>query len=203
MTILYFIELLGIFSFAVSGAFAGMENKLDPFGVLVVSFMTAIGGGTLRDIMIGNLPVMWLTDNVVITLIFCSAIITMLFGHLLKHLTRTLFIFDALGVGLFTIYGVEIAMRADFGMGVCIAIGTITAVFGGVLRDVVLNKVPLVFRKEIYALAAIAGGLLYFGLKTIDLNPDIARIICALFIFIIRVIVVKYNVSLPAWYHKN
>lgn len=197
---LFIIDILGTFSFAVSGAFLAMQKKLDPFGVLVLSFVTAIGGGTLRDIMIGNLPVGWLRNETATLVIFFSAIATMFFSRFLKQFTTTLFLFDALGLGLFTIIGIELSIAKQFSVGVCIALGTITACFGGVIRDVLLNDVPLLFRKEIYAMAAIAGGLIYFGLKKIDLDENISKTICILIIFAIRVIAVKYKLSLPQLY---
>lgn len=201
--VLQAIDILGTFSFAVSGAFFAMEKKLDPFGVLILSFVTAIGGGTLRDIMIGNLPVGWLRDETATLVIFGAAIGSMLFSKWLKKLNTTLFLFDALGLGLFTIIGIEKGMELEFSMGVCIALGTITASFGGVIRDVLLNNVPLVFRKEIYALASILGGLAYFLLKASSLNNDAAKIICILLIFIIRLLAVKYKLALPLFYSKN
>lgn len=194
------IDLLGTFSFAVSGAFLAMQKKLDPFGVLVLSFVTAIGGGTLRDIMIGNLPVGWLKNDTTTIVIFSAAILTMLFGRFLKHLTTTLFLFDALGLGLFTIVGIELAIEKEFSIGVCIALGTITACFGGVIRDVLLNDVPLLFRKEIYALACITGGLSYFVLRRINLDEDVSKTIGILIIFLIRIIAVRYKLSLPQFY---
>lgn len=200
---LHVIDILGTFSFAVSGAFFAMEKKLDPFGVLILSFVTAIGGGTLRDMMIGNLPVGWLRDETATVVIFGAAIGSMLFSKWLKKLNTTLFLFDALGLGLFTIIGIEKGMQLQFSVGVCIALGTITASFGGVIRDVLLNNVPLVFRKEIYALASILGGLAYFLLKASSLNNDAAKIICILLIFIIRLLAVKYKLALPTFYSKN
>ncbi|MEP7165794.1 MAG: trimeric intracellular cation channel family protein [Ferruginibacter sp.] len=197
------IDILGTFSFAVSGAFFAMEKKLDPFGVLILSFVTAIGGGTLRDIMIGNLPVGWLRDGTATMVIFGAAIGTMFFGQWLKKINTTLFLFDALGLGLFTIIGIEKGMQLNFSTGVCIALGTITASFGGVIRDVLLNNVPLVFRKEIYALASIIGGLFYFLLTQSSLHNDIAKIICILLIFIIRLLAVRYKWALPAFYLKK
>jgi uncharacterized membrane protein YeiH len=199
---LQIIEILGTFSFAVSGASFAMEKKLDPFGVLILSFVTAIGGGTLRDMMIGNLPVGWLRNVTAINVIVIAAIGTMLFDKYLKKLTTTLFLFDALGLGLFTLVGIEKGIELHFGVGVCIALGTITASFGGVIRDVLLNNVPLVFRREIYALASIIGGVVYFGLKHLDMNPDIATIICILLIFSIRIVAVRFKISLPAFYTK-
>ncbi|MBS1755144.1 MAG: trimeric intracellular cation channel family protein [Ferruginibacter sp.] len=200
---LHVIDILGTFSFAVSGAFFAMEKRLDPFGVLILSFVTAIGGGTLRDMMIGNLPVGWLRDGTATLVIFSAAIGTMLFDQWLKKFNRTLFLFDAMGLGLFTIIGIEKAIELNFSVGVCIALGTITASFGGVIRDVLLNNVPLVFRKEIYALASIIGGLCYFVLRSSSLDNDVAKIICILLILLIRLLAVKYKLGLPAFYAKN
>lgn len=200
---LQLIDILGTFSFAVSGAFFAMEKKLDPFGVLILSFVTAIGGGTLRDIMIGNLPVGWLRNETATVVIFIGAIGSMFFGQWLKKITATLFLFDALGLGLFTIIGIEKAMQLHFSIGVCIALGTITASFGGVIRDVLLNNVPLLFRKEIYALASIIGGLVYYLLTYSALNDDAAKILCILLIFVIRLIAVRYSISLPLFYSKK
>lgn len=194
---LFIIDILGTISFAVSGAFLAMEKKLDPFGVLVLAFVTAIGGGTLRDMMIGNLPVSWLTNSTATIVIFSSAVATMFFGRYLKHLTTTLFLFDALGLGLFTIVGVKMGIAKDFSIGVCITLGTITACFGGVVRDVLLNNIPLLFRKEIYALACIAGGLIYFLLRNLNIDADVVTIACILIVFAIRVVAVRYKISLP------
>lgn len=191
------IDILGTFAFAVSGVFSAIERKLDVFGVLIISFVTAIGGGTIRDILVGNLPVNWLQNGIAIQVIFYSALISMVFGSFFKYLNTALFLFDALGLGLFTIIGLEIGLKKGFSPGVCIALGTISACFGGVLRDVLLNKVPLIFHKEIYALACIAGGVGYYLLKQTALNDDIAKVICILSIFFIRIIAVKFNLSLP------
>ena len=200
---LLIIDILGTFAFAVSGAFLAMEKKLDPFGVLVLSFVTAIGGGTLRDILIGNLPVSWLQNETASIVIFSSAIATMLFGRYLKKLAITLFLFDALGLGLFTIIGIELGVEKGFSTGICIALGTITACFGGVVRDVLLNNIPLLFRKEIYALACIAGGLFYFLLKEMRFDAALSKILCILIIFTVRVLAVRYKWSLPQFYNQT
>lgn len=191
------IDILGTFAFAVSGVFSAMEKRLDVFGVFVIAFVTAIGGGTLRDMLVGNLPVSWLQNAAAIQVIFLAAVVTMVFGVYLKQLNTALFLFDALGLGLFTIIGMEIGLKKGFGPGISIALGTISACFGGVLRDVLLNKVPLIFQKEIYALACITGGLGYYLLKLSALNDDVAKILCVLFIFSVRAVAVRYNLSLP------
>ena len=199
---LFIIDILGTIAFAISGAFLAMEKKLDPFGLLVLSFVTAIGGGTLRDTLIGNLPVSWLTNSTATIVIFCSSIVTMFFGRYIKQLTTTLFLFDALGLGLFTMVGIKLGMQKDFSIGVCIALGTITACFGGVVRDVLLNNIPLLFRKEIYALACIAGGLFYFFIRELHVEKDTATVISILVIFFIRVLAFRFKISLPQFYNQ-
>ncbi len=201
--LLQVIDVLGTFSFAVSGAFFAMEKKLDPFGVLILSFVTAIGGGTLRDLLTGTLPVGWLRNETATVTIFTAYLLSLFFESRLRRFTTTLFLFDALGLGLFTLIGIEKAIELQFSVGVCIALGTITASFGGVIRDVLLNHVPLVFRKEIYAMAAVAGGLLYFLLLHLQVDADAARIICILLIFFIRLLAVKFRLGLPAFYIRQ
>jgi len=200
---LHIIDILGTIAFAVSGAFLAMEKKLDPFGVLVLSFVTAIGGGTLRDIMIGNLPVSWLRNETATIVIFSAALATMLFGRYLKQLTTTLFLFDALGLGLFTLVGIKLGIEKNFSIGICITLGTITACFGGVVRDVLLNSIPLLFRKEIYAMACITGGVFYFLLREMNINADLATVLCILIIFIIRIVAVQFKLFLPQFYNST
>jgi uncharacterized membrane protein YeiH len=191
------IDILGTFAFAVSGVFSAMERKLDPFGTLIISFVTAIGGGTIRDILVGNFPVNWLQNDTAVWVIFISAVLTMLFGSYLKHFTLSLFLFDALGLGLFTIVGIEIGIKHSFSPGISVALGTISACFGGVLRDVLLNKVPLIFQREIYALACIIGGTIYYFLYHSTVDYNISRVACILLVFFIRVIAFRFKLSLP------
>ena len=202
-TFLLVIDILGTIAFAVSGAFMAMDKKLDPFGVLVIAFVTAIGGGTLRDILIGNLPVSWLQNSTTSIVILISAILTMLLGKYLKHFSTTLFLFDALGLGLFTIIGIKLGLAQGFSIGICMALGTITACFGGVVRDVLLNNIPLLFRKEIYALACIMGGGLFFILKFLNLNIELVNIISIVSIFTIRLLAVQFKLSLSGTYGKK
>ena len=174
-----------------------MEKKLDPFGTLIIAFVTAIGGGTIRDVLVGNLPVNWLYNESTIIVIFASALAAILFQPLVKRFTPALFLFDALGLGLFTIAGFELAYAKGFGAGVCVALGTISACFGGVLRDVLLAKVPLIFQKEIYALACVIGAVVYWVLGKTDLPSEITRVLSILLIFAIRFVAVRYRLSLP------
>lgn len=197
------IDILGTFSFAAAGAFAAMEKKLDPFGVLIISFVTAIGGGTIRDVLIGEFPVAWLSNSTTIWVIFISAVITLFFATHLKKLDKMLFLFDAMGLGLFTIVGIQKGIGHQFSTGICIMLGTVTGCFGGVIRDVLLNNVPLIFRKEIYAMASIIGGILFFIMLKLDVSERLTSSAVILVIFFIRVLAVQLNWSLPRFYQKK
>lgn len=182
------IEVLGVIAFTVSGVFAAVEKKLDVFGVLVIAFVTSIGGGTVRDVLLGDTPVAWLKDTRILEIILATALITLLFRNRIKNFQRTLLVFDALGLGLFTIIGLEKGVHAGFSPGICIALGTITGCFGGVVRDILLNHIPALFHvKEIYATACIAGGIMYFLSRNI-LGEEPAQLVAALAISAIRII---------------
>lgn len=196
------IETGGTIAFGLSGAFMAMEKRLDPFGVIIITFVTAIGGGTVRDMLIGKTPVTWLQDNSTALEILGTAIAALLFGKYLKQLSKTMFFFDSLGLGLFTVVGIERGQEVGLSPLICIALGTTTGCFGGVLRDVLLNNIPLIFRKEIYASACIAGGILYFGLLQTGILVEYITTITIVFIVLIRVIAVRYKISLPASYNK-
>ncbi|MCE3283127.1 MAG: trimeric intracellular cation channel family protein [Chitinophagaceae bacterium] len=197
------VEILGTFSFAVAGAFAAMEKKLDPFGVLIIAFATAIGGGTIRDVLLGRFPVSWLTNAIVIGVIITGACAALFFSGLLRKFDRLLFYFDAMGLGLFTMMGIETAVGAGLGTGICIMLGTVTGCFGGVLRDVLLNNVPLIFQKEIYASASILGGIVFFLLNELLIAPDFAYLAGVLVVFVVRVLAVRFSWTLPRFYDRK
>lgn len=196
------IETGGTIAFGLSGAFMAMEKRLDPFGVIIITFVTAIGGGTVRDILIGKTPVTWLQDNTTALVILGTALAALLFGKYLRQLSKTMFFFDSLGLGLFTVVGIEKGQEAGLSGVICVALGTTTGCFGGVIRDVLLNNIPLIFRKEIYASACIAGGMLYFALMQTGILVEYTTSITIVFIVLIRVIAVRYKISLPASYNK-
>ncbi len=197
------IDILGTFSFAVSGAFAAMEKKLDPLGVLIISFVTAIGGGTIRDVLLGDLPVAWLSGTTTAWAIAIGAVAAIFFGSILKKFDKLLTVFDAFGLGLFTMIGIQKGIQHGLSSGICITLGTITACFGGVLRDVLLNRVPLIFQKEIYASACIAGGLLFFIMRNGQLAAQPAYIATIITISMIRLLAVRFNWFLPLFYMRR
>ena len=191
------IEIIGTISFAISGTFAAMQRRLDPFGVLIIAFVTSIGGGTVRDMLLGDTPVAWMRDVNYCLLILVTSLLTIFFKTHIKKFKVTLFLFDSLGLGLFTMVGVQKGIVFGLSPGICVALGTITGCFGGIIRDTLLNTIPLIFRKEIYATACILGGVLYFGLLYFNLKADVAKIVVIAFIFTLRVIVVRYKLALP------
>lgn len=191
------IETLGTVSFAISGTFAAMQRRLDPFGVLIIAFVTSIGGGTVRDLLVGDTPVAWMRDVNYCLLILMTSLATIFFKTYIKKFKVTLFLFDSLGLGLFTMLGIQKGIMFDLSPGICIALGTITGCFGGIIRDTLLNTIPIIFHKEIYATACIFGGILYYALKHFNFKDDAATIIVIVFIFILRVIVVRFKLALP------
>lgn len=197
MTIFDFLDLAGTAVFAMSGALAAMHRRFDPFGVFILGVVTAIGGGTLRDLLIGRLPVGWMQDMTYLYVIIGSVIMAFVFRDRLLYLRKTFFLFDTLGLGLFTITGVEIGLQADLHPIICVILGTMSASFGGVIRDVLSNEVPIIFQKEIYALASIAGGIAFLLLLQTSLPQDIIYVLTSVMVIIIRLLAVKYNWSLP------
>lgn len=196
------IEIFGTATFAVSGASSAIQKRLDIFGVLVIAFATSIGGGTLRDILIGATPVAWLKDDTTVAVIFIGAVCT-LFIDSSKKIPKTLFLFDTLGLGLFTIVGIEKALAVGLSPVICVAIGTIAACFGGVIRDVLLNNVPVIFHREIYASACIAGGLVYFILRYLQVDDTICQLVCMIAIVTIRIVALRFHLSLPSFHLSN
>ena len=203
MEVFRFIEILGVIAFATSGVFAAVEKKFDLFGIFIIAFITAMGGGTLRDILIGNLPVTWMVHPEYGLIIFITAAVALLFANRIKNFRTALLFFDAVGLGFFTILGLQKGVHIGLHAGVCIALGTITACFGGVIRDILLNTTPILFHKEmIYATASILGGVLYFILQKTNLSALAEDLICIVVIVVIRLLSVRYNWRLPNIYSK-
>lgn len=199
----FIIEILGTISFAMSGSFAAMQKRLDPFGVLIIAFVTSVGGGTIRDLLL-DVPVFWMHDLLTCLLIFSTAILSMIFKSVERNFRVTLFIFDSFGLGLFTIIGIQKGLNADLHPIICMTLGTITGCFGGIIRDILLNRIPLIFRKEIYATACIAGGsvfllLVYFS----NLSYTFVQIFTILMIVAIRTLAVKYHWQIPKFYDSH
>ncbi|WP_438973325.1 trimeric intracellular cation channel family protein [Polaribacter sp.] len=197
MNLIYTIDILGTFAFAISGALVASDKKFDIFGELIIAFVTAVGGGMLRDILINAHPINWIGDLNYIWTIFLAVFLTFLFKSKIAFLSKTLFLFDTIGISVFTLLGLQKGLSFDLHPFIAIIMGMVSAVFGGVLRDVLTNKIPLIFKKEIYASACLAGGLSYLILNLVAIPKEINFIISASVIIIIRLISVKYELELP------
>jgi len=201
--ILDFIAIAGVISFAISGALTAMDRKFDIFGVFIIAFATSVGGGTFRDIMIPQRDVFWLIDPIYTYVIMAGTILTLIFRKRLCHLKKTLSLFDTIGLALYTIIGVQIGMQYNLPSVSIIAIGTITGSFGGVVRDILVNEVPLIFKKEIYATISILGGSVYYGLQMLGLEAAWTELVSIAIIIILRLVVVKYELSFPNIYPEK
>ena len=190
------IDFLGTFAFAISGIKLASGKKIDLLGAYLIGLVTAIGGGTIRDLLLDVTP-FWILDSryIIITGIVLIAIIVL--KEKLSRWGNTLFIFDAIGLGLFTIVGISKSYDANLSILVCILMGTITGCLGGVMRDVLINEVPLLFRKDIYALTCILGGIIYFICIEFGLEGFLPEIIGVLTVIIFRIIAVKFHLKLP------
>ncbi|MEO9481728.1 MAG: trimeric intracellular cation channel family protein [Maribacter dokdonensis] len=199
----FIIDILGTIAFAISGVLVAMDKRLDVFGVLIIAFVTAVGGGTLRDLLIGIKPVGWLNAPVHLLIIVVTVLLAIIFVKQLKYVRKSLFLFDTIGIGLYTMVGIEKGLAADLLPVMCIALGTITACFGGVIRDILCNEIPVIFRKEIYATVCILGGLVYFVLIQFPIDDTIAYSLAILTIIIMRVLAVRFKISLPNIYRNQ
>ena len=190
------IEFLGTFAFAISGIRHAAAKHFDWFGGFVCGIAVAIGGGTLRDMMLGVTP-FWMTSSIYLICTLIAQMFVIIFAHSLKRLDNTWFFFDTLGLALFTVAGLQKTLDCGHPFWVAIIMGTITGSAGGVIRDVLLNNVPVIFKKEIYAMASIVGGAAYWGLVECGCDMTVSVIIAFVLIVLIRIFAVKYHISLP------
>ena len=197
MELIYVLDILGTFAFAISGALVASDKKFDLFGVIIIAFVTAVGGGMLRDVLIDAHPINWIGDLNYFWTIIAAVLLTFLFKSKIAPLSKTMFLFDTIGLGVFTLLGLQKGLSFNLHPIIALIMGMISAVFGGVLRDVLTNNVPLIFEKEIYASACLAGGVIYLALNKFEVSENIIFIISAAVIVVIRVIAVKFHLQLP------
>lgn len=200
ISIFDFLDLLGTAAFAVSGALFAIKKRMDTFGVIIIAFVTAVGGGTLRDMLINSDKITWMNNLNYIYVILASVVLAILFRKKIAYLSKSLFLFDTIGLGIFTIIGTEIGLQNNFHPLICVTLGVITATFGGVIRDTLSNEIPLIFQKEIYATACIIGAFTYLGLNNFNINPDLNHILTTLMVISVRLISVKFKLKLPTFY---
>ena len=191
------IEIIGTAAFSIAGTFAAMKKKLDIFGVFIIAFITALGGGTLRDVLIGEVPVLWMLNLNFGLIVLVSTIFGLFFKKNKNNFQKLLLLSDSIGVGFFTVVGIQTGISLGFHPIICVTLGTMTACFGGVIRDITLSSIPLIFEKEIYATTCIFGGLLFFLLRLMDAPNIVAEIACLVSIVFFRLLAVKNQWQLP------
>jgi uncharacterized membrane protein YeiH len=187
----YVLNLAGVFVFAISGCITAIDNEFDVVGAIIIGFITALGGGTLRDILIGETPVGWMQDTISLWVILAALISAYLFKNAISKLRKGMFIFDTIGLGLFTILGVQKTLELGLSPVIALIMGVVSAVFGGVIRDVLSNVVPLIFRSEIYASACVVGALVFLILGRLDIALEWTMLTSMFVVFIIRYFAVK------------
>ena len=195
-TFVQILDFIGTFAFAISGIRLASAKRFDWFGAYVVGFVTAIGGGTIRDLLLDVTPG-WMTDPIYLICTGLALLWVIFFGKHLIHLHNTFFIFDTIGLALFTVVGVGKSLALGYPFWVAIIMGSITGAAGGVLRDIQINEVPLIFRKEIYALACVFGGLVYGGGLAAGLSGATLQIVTALSVIAVRIVAVRFGLRLP------
>ena len=195
-TISLILEIIGTIAFAISGIKLAAAKKFDWFGAYIVGLMTAIGGGTLRDILLDTTP-FWMDNGWYLTVTGLSLLYVILFHRQLERIKSTILIFDTIGLALFVVIGIQKTLTFDYPMWVAIIMGTLTGAFGGVVRDILLNDVPLIFRKDIYGTACIAGGIVYWLMVVCNAEALLQQLSCALTVIIIRLLAVKYGWAIP------
>ena len=195
-TFVQILEFIGTFAFAISGIRLASAKRFDWFGAYVVGVATAIGGGTIRDVLLDLTP-FWMTSPVYLV---CSALAlcwVIIFGKHLIHLHNTFFLFDSIGLALFTVVGVEKTLALGYPLWVAVIMGTLTGAAGGVIRDIFINEIPLIFRKEIYALACVAGGMVYGLCSWLGMGLVPTELLSGCSVLVVRILAVKYGICLP------
>jgi uncharacterized membrane protein YeiH len=191
------MEILGTFAFASSGTTRAIKKHYDLFGLLVLGFVTAIGGGTLRDVLLGRTPVAWLDNITLISVIIFGSITTYIFYSYMNKLRWWVFFFDAVGLGLFTISGIQIGLSLEYSVVIVLIIGVLSGSFGGLLRDILSGEKPLLLRNEIYATASIGGGVIFLaGTRFTSIDAFFWEVVSVVFIVVLRVLSFKYGWSL-------
>ncbi|MEL0630063.1 trimeric intracellular cation channel family protein [Psychromonas aquatilis] len=197
---IYISDLVGVITCAISGVLVATRLRMDPFGILVLAGVTGIGGGTLRDMMMGSTPVFWITDNTYIYVIIVTAILSVfLINRIHRFPAYLLPIFDAFGLSIFTIIGAQKALMFGFSGTVAIVMGCITGVVGGMIRDILSGQIPFVLQKEVYATASILGATLYVVCDYIQLGSILSMSIAMLGTLSLRLCAIYFHLSLPVF----
>ncbi|WP_373768201.1 trimeric intracellular cation channel family protein [Glaesserella sp.] len=196
---LFIQDLIGTIVFAISGAIAARQHKMDIFGMFVLAFVTGVGGGTLRDVMIGSTPVFWMKQPIYVLMISVAVVIVAILRNQIDrdYWKKGLLIFDAIGLGVFTVIGVQKGL--DFGLHplICVALGGVTGCFGGLIRDILRNEVPIILQKEVYVTASLVGGIIFILFRDAGFESNWIDVATVTTVIAIRMLTIKFNMHLP------
>ena len=196
LTFVNLLDYIGTLAFAISGIRLASAKRFDLFGAYVVGLATAIGGGTIRDLLL-NVPIFWMHNGIYFLINLVALLLVALFGKIVIRQRNTWFIFDTIGLGMFAVIGIEKTLSTGYPFWVAIVMGALTGAGGGVVRDVFLNEVPLIFRAEIYAVACVFGGIAYWACRGLGLASVGCGLVCGAVVIISRVVAVRYKINLP------
>jgi uncharacterized membrane protein YeiH len=200
-TLFYLADLFGVAVFAVTGALMAGRKSMDLFGVLVIAIVTALGGGTLRDLILDNHPVSWIRNDLYILVASLAAIGTVLWVRMTRPIhEKSLLIADAIGLAVFTVIGCEVALQNNVPYSTAVIMGLMTGVAGGVMRDVICNEIPLIFQKEIYATACLAGALVFILMRELTTAHWLDTAVAMLTVLVIRLAAIHWHIALPRFH---
>lgn len=202
MSLLYLFDLLGTFAFAISGAIAGVRKDMDLYGVTVLGIVTAVGGGTIRDVVVGRIPPFIFADNNYLFISIAASVIVFFFSKYVEKFKNSLVTMDALGLGVFTVIGISVGIDYNIGYFGAVIMGVMTGTVGGMIRDILQGEVPLVLKKEIYASACIIGGITFVVFDFLEFYKTLNVILCATIVFIIRIASIYKNWNLPKAFRR-
>lgn len=200
LTVLY---VIGILAEAMTGALAAGRQRMDLFGVMMIAGVTAFGGGTVRDVLLGHYPLRWVAEPVFLAMVLIAALITVLSSFLMDYFRTLFLILDALGLAAFAVLGAQVALSSGHGPFIAVVAAVLTGICGGVLRDILCDRVPLVFHDELYASVAMITAVVYVGLIETDLPADFAALVSVIVCFVTRLLAIYYRISLPVFEYQE
>jgi len=199
-TLLLSLDMIGVVSCSIAATILALRKGLDVFGALLIAVVASLGGGTIRDLLLNNHPIFWMTQKHYLPVVFISAVVTLVFHKTFASIEKPLRVFDALGLSAFTVIGVEVALQSGASSLVAVIMGITTATVGGIMRDIICNEIPLVLHKEIYITASLLGGISFLVLQYFKVPQEIVYVLTLVSTFAIRMVAIHKDLRLPRYH---